>query len=129
VDTRAKIIPYREVSSVIGCHKWIAVVGAFDPLTATQARRLADLKRTGRKLLAIVVEGESALLTAEARAALVAALREVDAVSVANDLANLAANPAVEIVMDSEEEKQRTNEFIEFVLRRQDSSSEAGQGT
>jgi len=131
VDTRAKIVPYRELSSLIGREKWIAVVGSFDPLTATQAGRLADLKRTGCKLLAVIVDEEGGLFTAEARAALVAALREIDAVLVANksDCTALAANPALEMVMDSEGEKRRTHEFIEFVVRRQSSTSGAGQGT
>ncbi len=131
MDTRVKIVPYGELSSCIGRDKWIAVIGTFDPLTATQARRLAGFERTGRKLLAVVVDEEGALLPAEARALLVAALREVDAVSVANEseAAKLAANPAIETMIDSEGEKRRSHEFIEFILRRQGSSSGAGQGT
>ncbi|MBV8811108.1 MAG: hypothetical protein JO033_20765 [Acidobacteriaceae bacterium] len=120
MDTRTKIIPYRDVPSLLGTEEWTAAVGTFDPLTAKQASRLADFKRTGRKLLVVVLDEEGSLLRSEARAALVAALRDVDAVIVvrADQLSNLSRNRQLTVVLDFEGEKLRTAEFVQFVLRR-----------
>jgi hypothetical protein len=127
VDTRTKIVPYGDVPSLIGLDEWTAAVGRFDPLTATQASRLAEFSRSGRKLLVIVLDEEGTLLTAEARAALVAGLREVDAVTVAkaDHVSSLSRCPQLTVMLDPEGEKLRTAEFVNFVLRRQG----LGQGT
>ncbi len=121
MDTRTKIIPCDDIASLVGFDKWTAAVGTFDPLTATQASRLAELRGSGRKLLAVVLDEEDTLLTAEARGALVAALLDVDAVTVvkADHLSSLRRNPQLTVIIDPEGEKLRTAEFVEFVLRRQ----------
>ena len=57
------------------------VSGYFDPMLASHARRLAQLKRAGSPLLVLIADPGQAILPARARAELVAALRVVDYVS------------------------------------------------
>ncbi|MGA8029961.1 MAG: hypothetical protein WB992_22685 [Bryobacteraceae bacterium] len=85
VDTREKIVPPESTHSLFSDGDWVVVAGLFDPLTADQARRLAEHARNGRKVLAVVLKGENTLLTAEARATLVASLREVDDVIIEDE--------------------------------------------
>lgn len=102
--------------------KWIAIVGFFDPLTAAQIKRLAAAAAGGRKVLAIVLTASDSMLTADARAALTAAVRGVDAVVIAGDQEWRSAIPHdadVTIIDDPEGEKRRSAEFVEFILERQ----------
>ncbi len=102
--------------------EWLALVGLFDPLTAVQARRLAGFRARGRNILTLVLEYPGALLSAEARAVLVAALRDVDLVSIASLetwKSALANSGAVEILEDLPGERARSAEFVRFVLDRQ----------
>lgn len=122
MDTRQKILSDHAMSDVLANGDWLAVVGFFDPLTATQARRLAELSRRGRKLLAIVLDSRETLLSTDARAVLIAGLREVDAVVTAPpDLwrSLIPKGARVETVEDEAGERARSAEFVEFVLRRQ----------
>lgn len=121
MDTREKILPPRSLSQLLASGEWTLVAGFFDPLTEVQARRLAVLSQ-GRKLLAIVLESEDTLLAANARAALIAGLREVDAVIIAppDDWRSLIPRrPGIEIIEDEAGERARSAEFVQFVLRRQ----------
>lgn len=117
-------MPLDEVPALLGTTPWLAVVGLFDPLTATEAKRLAGLARPGRKLLALVLESENALLSAEARAELLAALRDVHLVATARPERWLSVMPNradFQIIEDPEGDKTRSAEFIQFVLNRQPS--------
>lgn len=89
--------------------------GYFDPLTAEQAVRLANLKG-GRRLLALVLDRSDALLPVDARTTLIAALREVDAVAKASELPD---DLAVEVDADLASDEERSRDFVEFVLARQ----------
>jgi hypothetical protein len=124
LDTREKIVPVDRLPSMLGATDWVVVVGLFDPLTAVEARRLADLASGNRKLLAIVLDSEDALLSVNARAELVAALREVNLVASAKperwrSILPIAAN--LQIVEDPEGDKARSAEFVQFVMNRQES--------
>jgi hypothetical protein len=122
MDTREKILPVGSLSQLLASGGWSVVVGLFDPLTVVQARHLAAWRKQGRKLLAIVLEGEDTLLEANARAALIAGLREVDAVTIAapDGWHSLIPRDArIEIVEDEAQERARSEEFVQFVLRRQ----------
>ena len=122
MDTRSKILSLEALSDVLATGDWVAVVGLFDPLTAEQAERLARLRGGWRKLLAVVLRGEGALLAVEARAALIAGLREISAVIIADGQdwrRAISGNPRVEIVEDAEGERARSAEFVQFVLNRQ----------
>jgi hypothetical protein len=93
-------------------------VGTFDPLTLSQAERLAKLSENGQAVLAVVEPGNGCLLPVEARAILVAALQSVQLV-VATDADALPKFPQVKIVRDDEGERQRSLAFVEHVRGRQ----------
>jgi hypothetical protein len=126
LDTRNKIVPLDQVPALLGTTPWLAVVGLFDPLTAIEAKRLAGLARPDRKLLAVVLESENALLSPEARAELVAALRDVHLVATAKRECWQFVMPhraGFQIIEDPEGDKTRSAEFIQFVLNRQQSAA------
>lgn len=109
--------------------EWVAAPGLYDPLTAEQAKRLADLRdRYKRKIVAIVLSDEETLLSADARAALVAALQDVDLVATSPRglwRKALAGNSRVEIFQDFEGERARSADFVRFVIERHGSASNA----
>ncbi len=122
MDTRGKIKSLEDLHSALADSKWIVVVGFFDPLTAIQAARLAEAANRGRKLLAVVLTASNSLLPADARAALVAAVRGVSTVVIADAAEWRSAIPQtadVAILDDLEGEKRRSAEFVEFILERQ----------
>ncbi len=120
MDTREKIVSAESAGALLSQGDWLAVAGLFDPLTAVQAERLALLSRHGRKVLAIVERGENPLLNADARATLIAALRDVDAVAIADSGRDIVPfNSPVELIEDAMGEAARSADFIEFVLERQ----------
>lgn len=121
MDTRGKIVGLSEVAERLRTGLWTVAPGLFDPLTATQAKRLHRLKEGGRHLAAIVEEGGATLLASEARAALVAALRDVDLVCIADGewRALIAGSESIRIVEDPDGEAARSAEFIQFVVDRQ----------
>ena len=115
MDTREKIVPVEQLAARLGGEPWLAVVGTFDPLTLAQAERLAKLSGNGKAVLAVVEPGVGCLLPVEARAILVAALKSVRMVVVAE----AGALPPVEIVRDEAGERERSAAFIEHVKGRQ----------
>ena len=73
-------------------------------------------------MFAIVLEDSDALLSAEARATLIAALRDVSLVAIAapevwRDMVPKSAR--VHVLEDAEGEKKRSADFVQFVLERQ----------
>ncbi|MBV9612092.1 MAG: hypothetical protein JO091_06450 [Acidobacteriaceae bacterium] len=115
-----------DVSKLLAQGEWVVIAGLFDPLTATVAKRLRAAQ-DGRRVLAVVLDNRDGLLTAEARAVLVAALRGVSAVAVANDTSWRSAIPEssrVRVIEDFEGERQRSAEFAAFILSRQASHNE-----
>ena len=119
-----------EIDPLLRSGEWVIAVGQFDPLTAAQASRLSALRMQGTKLLAIVLESRDALLPGEARATLIAALRDVDAVTVAEPEHWRSAVPSdarVRIVEDAQAEAARSADFIRYIVDRQASASNAGR--
>jgi hypothetical protein len=122
VDTRAKIVPLRDVQPLLAHGEWLAVVGLFDPLTAAQAKRVAECAMRGRKLLVVVLDETDTLLSAEARTALMASLRDVCLVTVAKPhewRKRIAVGTRIEIAEDDEAEEARSAEFVDLVLKRE----------
>jgi hypothetical protein len=115
MDTRKKIVTVDEITG----EGWVGIAGLFDPLTVEQAERIAALvsRVPDRKLLAVITPASGTLLSAEARAALVAGLREVRAVVIAEP--DTVRARGIEINEDQEGEARRSSEFVEFVLARQ----------
>ena len=125
MDTREKIIELSQTAQRFSDGKWIIVPALFDPLTATQAKRVAGLRENGSKLAAIVLDVSDTLLPAKARASLIAALRSVDLVIVAEPQRWRDAIPAsanIKIVEDKPGEAARSAEFVQFVVARQKSA-------
>ncbi len=120
MDTREKIVGRESVEALLASGEWTVVTGLFDPLTLTQARRLAKAADGGRKILAAVISDANTLLPAQARAELVAGLRSVDAVVIANP--EQIRMPGVHIEEDAAAERERSADFVRFVLRRQEST-------
>lgn len=133
MDTRQKIVSLESLSTVLAEGEWVAVSGLFDPLTAVQAKRLAEIAKNGAhagKLLAIVFESEGTLLPAGARAILVAALRDVNAVVIAQPDCwrdKIPPSGSIRIVEDSEGERIRSAEFAQFVINRQESTADSAE--
>jgi hypothetical protein len=122
LDTRSKVKPLNDLNSVLADSKWIAIAGFYDPLTAIQASRLVDLAKKGRNVLAIVLTAPDCLLPSDARAALVAAVRGVSAVVIAKAdewRCAIPQNADITVVDDLEDDKRRSEEFVEHVLKRQ----------
>ncbi len=125
MDTREKIIELSQAPQRFSHGKWILAPALFDPLTATQATRLAGLRENESKLAAIVLDVSETLLPANARAALIAALRSVDLVVVAEPQAWRDAIPVsanIKIVEDETGEAARSAEFVQFLRARQKSA-------
>jgi hypothetical protein len=125
MDTRNKIVKIDRLPGLLSCGEWSMISGLFDPLTLIQAQRVAAIASDGRKILAVVHPGEKTLLTVEARAVLIAALRQIDAVVVAEaqELAmHCSGLPTFRMDDDTEVDRQRSAEFIGFILRRQQST-------
>lgn len=124
MDTREKIVEFERLPSVLSRGEWSAVTGFFDPLTLVQAERLSSIARYGRRVAVIVVPGTAALLSTHARATLIAALRDVDTVTIAEpeQVQTLGSRlPNVHVHQDHEAERLRSAEFVEFVRSRQKS--------
>ncbi len=115
LDTREKIVPLEQLAAQLDGGQWMAVAGTFDPMTLAQAERLAKLSGNGRSLLAVVEPGEGCLLPVEARAILVAALKSVQLVVIAN----ADEVPPMEIARDDTGERRLSAEFVEHVRQRQ----------
>ena len=77
MDTREKIVDATEAARIAASGATV-VSGYFDPLVASHAERLAELKPSGAKLLVLIATPENPILPAAARAQLVAGLRDVD---------------------------------------------------
>jgi len=92
------------------------VSGYFDPLLASHAEQLRDLKREGRALMVAIVEPEEPILSGRARAELVAGLAVVDYVVEGGE--GLAIDVRLE-----EDHERRLNELIEHVHARQRAAS------
>jgi hypothetical protein len=121
VDTREKIISEERLPDLLASGTWVGVVCRFDPMTAAEAERLAGFTRLG-KVLGIVLEDEEALLPVAARAELVASLRDVSAVLIADPdtwESVIQRSAGLSVIEDFEGEGARRREFIELVRNRQ----------
>ena len=122
MDTREKIVQLDELATLLTTNTWTIIAGFFDPLTVIQAKWLQSLCETNRKVAAVVLHSDNSLLSTQARAALVAALRSVDLVCVAalhDWQKDLPKTCNIRIIEDSEGEARRSAEFVQFVIDRQ----------
>ena len=108
-------MPLAELRRRMATGEWLAVVGLFDPLTALQATRVTEVSNGDGDLAAIVLDEPDALLSADARAALVAGLRRVRLVSIARREEWRGALGQAKVF----EDPTHSDEFVKFVLERQ----------
>ena len=124
MDTRSKILISAEALVSGPARPLVLVSGYFDVLRAEHVRELSEIhSRSGAQTVVVaVVARAGALLPQRARAELVAALRVVDYVFIANpedlDGLNHSLQPA-EWVRLEELDARRTRQLIEHVHRRQ----------
>jgi bifunctional ADP-heptose synthase (sugar kinase/adenylyltransferase) len=114
MDTRGKMIGATEAARLAAAGA-IVVSGYFDPLLASHARRLKELKRDA-KLIVVIENPPRPILPARARAELAASLRAVDYVVETRD------GVRVDVRLE-EEDQRRFEELIEHVHARQRGAS------
>jgi bifunctional ADP-heptose synthase (sugar kinase/adenylyltransferase) len=122
MDSRSKILTVAEAASLAG--PLAMVTGCFDVLRAAHLRDLEELRGRagGARLLAVVLPAPGEILEQRARAELVAALRVIDYVVIADAAAahRLAASlEPVEIAHLEAADIRRARELKEHVHRRQ----------
>jgi hypothetical protein len=111
MDTRKKIISAGHAAQIAESGATV-VSGYFDPLMASHAERLGQLKPAGKKLLVLIATPSDAILPAGARAELVAGLRTVDYVAELTD--GLTAHIHLE-----QEDDERYQALLQHVHARQ----------
>jgi hypothetical protein len=77
LDTREKIIS-ADRAAALARDGATVVSGFFDPMVASTAARLSELKQHGKPLLVAITTAPDSILPARARAELIAGLRVVD---------------------------------------------------
>ena len=111
MDTRTKILDLAAARKIAEAGATV-VSGYFDPLVSSHAKRLAELKVDGAKMLVVIATPENAILPARARAELVASLASVDYVTEACD----GLTPQVRL---EQEHEVRFDALVEHVHARQ----------
>jgi len=115
LDTRKKIISASEAAQIAASGATVAS-GYFDPLIASHGERLGQLKTAGEKLLVLIATPADPILSAAARAELVAGLRTVDYVAEMAD--GLTAHIRLE-----QEDGERYRALLHHVHARQKAAS------
>jgi hypothetical protein len=117
VNTRSKIVD----AAACGSNGPVTVVtGYFDPLLAWHAQELEGIRGRAGTVAVIVLPLAGELLPQRARAVLVAALRMIDYVLIADneDLGRLFAElKPIEIVRLEDDDLRRRGDLIEHVRR------------
>ncbi len=121
MDTRKKIVSAFDVP-----RNATVVTGTFDVMRAADAQQLAETRgrAPGRPFAVVILPLEDALMNPRARAEVVAALRMVDYVLIADDAhpdALLASLQPAELVRLESVHADRKRQLIEHVHRRQTS--------
>ncbi len=122
MDTRSKIVPAATALSCAPGTKAIVLLSAFDVLTAARIRRVNQLAEDADLLIAVITQVPGSLLPAQARAELAASLDLVDFVVIADG--PLTHFPDARIIDDTEADRQRTTQLIEYVHQRNRAASE-----
>ena len=110
MDTRTKIVSSSDAAR-LAAQGAVVVKGYFDPLLASHAARLRELKGGSRKLMVLIADPPDPILPSRARAELVASLAMVDYVAESDNGLTVAADLR-------EEQAQQFEELVEHVNRR-----------
>ena len=126
MDTRTKIVALEFAAAAArSCRaagRLVTLVsGFFDPLLAAHARRLGEIAPRGGALFVALQDPPFPVLSAQARAELVAALGMVDYVILPGPLSPGLAEtiPAEAVFSEGAADQRRTQEFIQRVHDRQ----------
>ncbi len=127
MDTRGKILTPAEAIETAerlrGQGKTLNLVtGCFDPLLSEHARRLDTIRNGAAALMVVIAEPERPLMTARARAELVAGLAAVDFVVVPGREGPetlLKQLPAAEVAREETVHAELRRELIQHVQARQ----------
>ncbi len=117
MNTSDKIADFTVFQHLLASGNWVVAVGRFDPLTSSQADRLAKLAEN-RSLMVVVTDADRTLLPRSARARLMAALRCVSAVYVPADEDWRGAINGAQIDENETAEQAQSAEFIRLVASR-----------
>jgi hypothetical protein len=115
LDTRTKIIDAAQAARIAQAGATV-ISGSFDPMVASHAERLAALKRPGAPLLVLITTPPDPILSASARAELVAGLAVVD--YVCGEPSGIAPHVSLD-----QEHAERLSQLIEHVHSRERASS------
>lgn len=126
MDTRTKIVAFAEALSKIEARlargdSLRIVTGHFDPLLGAHARRLEEIAASDGRPWVVITEPAEPLLSAEARAVLVAALDAVEMVTIAppEGLDELFARvPRSRLLRGEQEDLRLRAEFLRLVRER-----------
>ena len=125
MDTRNKIFTTADAVAALRLRSadspLTVMTGYFDPLLAAHARRLNELAASAGKLIVVLENPERPILPQRARAELVAALKSVAYVVLAERSAEefLSNIPKAGIVREGEADTRRAEDFIRHVLDKQ----------
>jgi hypothetical protein len=123
LDTREKIKSLNDLRSLVADDQWTALVGVFDPFTADTVETIEHARTPGRKLLVVIRSEPDELLSAESRAILLAGVRSVNAVHVAETekWRSVVENRSVPIVQE-ENPRCGRQKFAALVQAKQSAS-------
>ena len=109
------------LSSLLADGSWTILAGEFDPLTKDSIDYVERVRAPGRKLLVAVESVPGELLSAEARAVLLAGLRAVDGVVILPpETSDILASVAGSLpVIHDPESLRRREEFEALVIARE----------
>jgi bifunctional ADP-heptose synthase (sugar kinase/adenylyltransferase) len=121
VDTRTKIVDWETALEKARECRTAVVTGYFDPLLASHATRIEELRAGFKRLIVLLSEPAEPLLDARARAELVAALDAIDYVVLPQARASSVEFERIEEVWVFREEtadEARFERLVEHVHRR-----------
>ena len=120
MNTREKIHAFAEAREALSSGSWCVIASRFEFVTIEIVRWMKQIAE-GRRICALVIDDANVMLASEARAALVAALRCVDLVTIAG-LENwrdaLPRNPALLVIYDEAADGERARKFRERIVQR-----------
>jgi hypothetical protein len=120
VDTRNKIIGFEAALRAVRAENLRVLTGRFDPLTSEHASRLQEFAKGGL-VLVFVLDYEGSLLPAAARAELMAALRGVRYVSIAEGAKLTEALQGLdsqEVAREEEADQERQERLVAQIRQR-----------
>jgi bifunctional ADP-heptose synthase (sugar kinase/adenylyltransferase) len=125
LDTRHKICTAAEAIEALRSRaadsRQVIVIGYFDPVLGTHARRLAEIAASHGQAIVVLTDPPRPILPRRARAELVAALESVEYVVLAdNPTAEFVTRlPSAFVIREEEADARRTAEFIRHVFGKQ----------